>query len=89
MESYRIAWTKRANKDLELLSQKPVLVKKLNAFLEIIKINPNQHNFPFELLKGDLEGCYSFRLNIQHRVVYQIEEDAKTIKILRAWSHYE
>lgn len=89
MTGYKIAWTKRATKDLLLLRQKPALIKKLNELISVIKKNPYQYYSPFEELGGDLEGKFSARINIQHRLIYEVDEELKTVKLLRAWSHYE
>ena len=65
------------------------LDKKALALIEILKSNPFQNPPPYESLIGDLKGSYSRRINIQHRLVYCVDEDTKTVKILRMWSHYE
>jgi toxin YoeB len=65
------------------------LKAKAQQLLEIISENPYQNPPPFEKLLGDLSGAYSRRINIQHRLVYQILKTEKTIKIIRMWTHYE
>lgn len=65
------------------------LDKKAKKLLEIIKNNPFVNPPPYEKLVGNLSGAYSRRINIQHRIVYQVLEDIRTIKIIRMWSHYE
>jgi toxin YoeB len=65
------------------------LESKVQKLIEIIKQNPFQNPPPYEKLVGDLEGAYSRRINVQHRLVYQILEEEKTIKILSLWTHYE
>ncbi|WP_333268150.1 MULTISPECIES: Txe/YoeB family addiction module toxin [unclassified Microcoleus] len=57
--------------------------------LDIIKINPFQNPPPYEKLVGDLAGAYSRRINIQHRLVYEVIDSENTLKILRMWTHYE
>jgi len=88
LERYEIEWTRQAIKDLKLLSQKPALLKNLERFLELISENPYRYQFPFEALMNDLQGTFSVRLNIQHRLWYTIEEESKTVVILRIWGHY-
>jgi len=85
---WRIVYTKQAMKDskrVEAAGFKPKVVK----LLKIIREDPFQTRPPFEKLLGDLEGAYSRRINIQHRLVYQVLSDEKIIKILRMWTHYE
>lgn len=85
---WRIVFTKHAQKDAKKLASSG-LKKKALALLEIIKENPFQTPPPCEKLIGDLSGAYSRRINIQHRIVYQVLSDEKVIKILRMWTHYE
>lgn len=86
--SWRVVFTKAAKKDAKKLAAAG-LKPKAEALLEIIAENPYQSPPRFEKLVGDLEGAYSRRINIQHRLVYQIVEDEKTVKVLRMWTHYE
>ena len=88
MVNYKIVYTKQAIKDTKKL-QAANLDKKAKELLEIIKQNPFQMPPRYEKLVGDLTGAYSRRINIQHRLVYQVFEDIKTIKIIRLWTHYE
>ena len=85
---YKIVYRKQALKDLEKI-KKTNLKEKAKRLIAIIKENPYQNPPPYEKLIGDLSGAYSRRINIQHRLVYQVLEDMKTIKILRMWTHYE
>jgi len=85
---YRIVFTKRATKDAEKLEQAK-LDKKAKELLKIIRNNPYQNPPPYEKLVGDLYGSYSRRINIQHRIVYDVIEDEKVVKILKMWTHYE
>ena len=86
--SWELRYTKQAQKDAKKLSASG-LKKRVQALLEIIKENPHQNPPPYEKLVGDLSGAYSRRINIQHRLVYQVCEEENIIKVLRLWSHYE
>ena len=86
---YRIVITKSAQKDKEKIKQQPALKKKVNNLLEIIKDNPYQNSPPYEKLLGNLSECYSRRINIQHRLVYTVDEEQKVVKIISMWTHYE
>lgn len=85
---YKIIYRKKAIKDIENLKLNK-LAEKTKKLIEIIKINPYKTPPPYEKLVGDLQGAYSRRINIQHRLIYQIYEKEKTIKIISLWSHYE
>lgn len=85
---YKVVYRKQALKDLEKIKASN-LKDKTKMLIDIIKENPCQTPPPYEKLIGDLEGAYSRRINVQHRLVYQILEKEKTIKILRMWTHYE
>ena len=85
---YKILYTKRAVKDVPKLKSS-VLNTKAKKLIDIIRINPFQNPPPYEKLVGDLQGAYSRRINIQHRLVYQVLEDTKIVKILSLWTHYE
>lgn len=85
---YLIVLTKQAQKDAKKL-ESCNLDKKAKELLKIIKENPYQIPPAYEKLVGDLKGFYSRRINIQHRLVYEVYENEKTIKILRMWTHYE
>jgi Txe/YoeB family toxin of toxin-antitoxin system len=86
--SWELRYTKQAQKDSKKLSNSNLKDKTLKL-LEIIESNPFQNPPPFEKLIGDLQGAYSRRINIQHRLVYQVYEDFKIIKVIRMWTHYE
>ena len=86
--SWRLAYTKQAQKDAEKLAAAG-LKPKAQALLAILAENPYQRPPPFEKLVGDLSGAYSRRISIQHRPVYQVLDDAKTVKVLRMWTHYQ
>lgn len=86
--NYRLVYTKQAEKDAKKLS-KSNLADKAKGLLEVIEGNPYQNPPPYEKLLGDLGGAYSRRINIQHRLVYEVLEELKTVKIIRMWTHYE
>ena len=86
--SWGIVYTKSAQKDAKKASSSG-LKSRILKLIEVIKENPYQTPPPYEKLIGDLNGAYSRRINIQHRLVYEILESEKTIKILRMWTHYE
>lgn len=83
-----IVYTKQAQKDAKKLASSG-LKNKAKKLLDIIQKDPYQNPPPYEKLVGDLSGAYSRRINIQHRLVYQIYEKERTIKVIRLWTHYE
>ena len=85
---YRIVYTKTAAKDIPNLKAAH-LDAKAKALIEVIRENPYQTPPSYEKLVGDLQGLYSRRINHQHRLVYQIIEEKKTVKIVSLWTHYE
>jgi len=85
---YIIVLTKQAQKDAKKL-ESCNLDKKAKELLKIIKENPYQNPPPYEKLIGDLKGFYSRRINIKHRIIYDVYEKENTIKILRMWTHYQ
>ena len=86
--TWTLHYTKQAQKDAKKLASSG-LKAKAQALLAILEIDPWQKPPPFEKLVGDLSGAYSRRINIQHRLVYQVLEAEKAVKILRLWTHYE
>ena len=86
--SWRVVLTKQAQKDARNLSSAG-LKEKAQLLLAIVADNPFQTPPPFEKLVGDLAGTYSRRINIQHRLVYQVLHAEHTVKVLRMWTHYE
>jgi len=86
--TWKLVYTKQAQEDARKLSASN-LKFKAEKLLEILRRDPLQVPPPFEKLVGDLSGAYSRRINIQHRLVYEIIEAEKTVKILRMWTHYE
>ena len=88
MVKYKLLYTKQAIKDTKKLEASK-LDKKAKKLLEILKTNPYQIPPNYEKLSGDLNGAYSRRINIQHRLVYQVFEDENIVKIIRLWTHYQ
>lgn len=88
MVEYKILYSKFAQKDAKKLSSAN-LQNKAKELIEIIKKNPFKNPPPYEKLVGNLNGAYSRRINIQHRLVYEVREKDKVIRVLRMWSHYE
>ena len=88
MVTWEIVFTKQAQKDAKKLANAG-LKAKAQKLLEVIRENPFQNPPPYEKLIGDLAGAYSRRINIQHRLVYQVYQQERVIKILRFWTHYE
>ena len=86
--TWNLYYTKQAQKDAKKLKSSG-LQGKAKELLEIISENPYQNPPPYEKLVGDLAGAYSRRINIQHRIVYQVLEQEKAIKVIRLWTHYE
>ncbi|HEX9407053.1 MAG TPA: Txe/YoeB family addiction module toxin [Thermoanaerobaculia bacterium] len=88
MTAWRVVYTPQANKDAKKL-RRSGLKPKAEALLDILRADPFQSPPPFEKLVGDLAGAYSRRINIQHRLVYQILKRERIVKVLRMWTHYE
>lgn len=86
--SWRVVFTKQAQKDAVKLNAAG-LRTNAERLLTILKENPFQNPPPYEKLTGDLSGAFSRRINIQHRLVYQVDKDAQAVKVLRMWTHYE
>lgn len=89
MVTYKILITKAALKDKEKIKGNKALESKVKNLIELISKNPYESPPSFEKLKGDLDGLISRRINIQHRLVYQVYEEEKVIKIISMWTHYE
>ena len=85
---WRLVFTKHAQKDAKRLVESG-LKTNAQALLAVLTSNPFQNPPPYEKLVGDLSGAYSRRINIQHRLVYEVLEGEKIVKVLRMWSHYE
>ena len=86
--SYELVYTNQAKKDAKKLKGSS-LAQKAKELLKVIAENPYEDPPPFEALVGDLKGAYSRRLNIQHRLVYQVYDEQRVVKVLRLWTHYE
>ena len=84
---YKILYSKDSLKDAKKLSAVK-LSRKAKQLIDILEINPFQNPPPYEKLVGNLDGLYSRRINIKHRLVYQVKEEAKIVRVLRMWSHY-
>lgn len=89
MVKYKIVILKQAEKDTDKIKQFPALKANVEKLLALMQENPFQNPPPYEMLIGDLKGLYSRRINRQHRLVYKVIEDEKTIVIVSMWSHYE
>ena len=85
---WQVVYAKHALKDAKKLSAAG-LRERAQELLEVLAIDPFQKPPPFERLVGDLEGAYSRRINIQHRLVYEVFKKERTVRVLRMWSHYE
>ena len=85
---WRVVFTKQARKDANKISASG-LRSKAEKLIDILRKNPYQTPPPFEKLIGDLTGACSRRINIQHRLVYQILDNEKAVKVIRMWTHYE
>lgn len=88
MVTWKVVYTKQAQKDAKKLAASK-LKKKAQKLIELLKQDPYQKPPPYEKLVGDLSGAYSRRINIQHRLVYEILEADRTVKVIRMWTHYE
>ena len=86
--SWQLVYTRHAQKDAKKLSASGLKPKAVEM-LALLQQDPFQNPPPFEQLVGDLAGAYSRRINIQHRLVYEVLEQERTVKVLRMWSHYE
>lgn len=86
--SWRVVYTKQANKDAKKITAAG-LRPEVELLLAILSQNPYQNPPPYEKLVGDLTGAYSRRINIQHRLVYQVIDNEKVVKVIRMWTHYE
>jgi len=86
--NWRLVFTKQAQKDARKIAEAG-LKSQASRLLELLRENPYQNPPPYEKLVGDLTGAFSRRINIQHRLIYQILDDMKTVKIIRMWTHYE
>ena len=85
---WRLVYTKQAQKDAKKIASSG-LKKKAESIIKILRENPYKIPPAYEKLVGDLAGAYSRRINIQHRMIYQVLNDEKVVKIIRMWTHYE
>ena len=88
MVKWTLIYTKQVQKDAKKVSSSG-LRDNVERLLAIIADNPFQNPPPYEKLLGDLSGAFSRRINIQHRLVYQVLSDTRTVKVIRMWTHYE
>ena len=88
MVKWHVVFTKHAQKDAKKVSAAH-LREKAETLLTVLRENPFQNPPPYEKLVGDLSGAYSRRINIQHRLVYQVLEKERIVKVLRMWTHFE
>ena len=88
MVNWSVVFTRQAQKDAKKIAQSNLKNKTLQL-LSLLEQDPYQNPPQFEKLMGDLEGAYSRRINIQHRLVYQVLDDKHVVKILRMWTHYD
>lgn len=86
--SWSVVYTRQAQKDARKIASAN-LRPQVERLLDILRRNPFQNPPPYEKLRGDLAGAYSRRINIQHRLVYQVYEEGRTVKVIRMWTHYE
>jgi toxin YoeB len=87
-DSWRVIFTKQAQKDARKIARSN-LRRQAEDLIELLRQDPLQNPPRFEKLVGDLAGAYSRRSNIQHRLVYQVLDEERTVKVLRMWTHYE
>ena len=86
--NWRVLYTKQAQKDAKKIAHSG-LKEQAQELLKVLEMNPFQNPPPFEKLRGDLAGAYSRRINIHHRLVYQVLPGSRTVKVIRMWTHYE
>ena len=85
---YTVVYSRQAQKDAKKL-KKSNLKEAASELIKVLEKDPLQNPSRYEALRGELKGCYSRRINIQHRLVYEILEEEKTVHVLRMWTHYE
>ena len=86
--SWNLVFTRQAQKDAKNIAQSGLKPQAIRL-LDVLRKDPFQNPPPYEKLMGDLSGAYSRRINLQHRLVYQVLKDSRTVKIIRMWTHYE
>ena len=85
---WHVVFTRQAQKDAERLARSGIR-PKAEALLEVLSANPYQNPPPYEKLVGDLSGAFSRRINIQHRLVYTVDDNERVVRVIRMWTHYE
>ncbi|HYO47848.1 MAG TPA: Txe/YoeB family addiction module toxin [Gemmatimonadota bacterium] len=88
MSGWRVVFTRQAQKDAKKISSAG-LRPKVEYLLEVLREDPYRNPPPYEKLVGDLAGAYSRRINVQHRLVYETLPEARSVKVIRMWTHYE
>lgn len=88
MSGYRVVFSRHAQRDAKKIA-KSNLKESAQKLIAILGVDPFQNPPSFESLKGDMEGFYSRRINIQHQLVYEVNKESKTVLVLRMWTHYE
>ena len=88
VSAWRVVFTKQAQKDARKIARGG-LRGNVEDLLAILRVNPRRTPPPFEKLVGDLAGAYSRRINIQHRLVFEVLDEDRTVKVIRMWTHYE
>ena len=88
MTNWRLVYSKQSQKDAKKLASSG-LKSKARMLLDLLSEDPITSPLRFEKLVGDLAGCYSRRINIQHRLVYEVDAEARVVHVLRMWTHYE
>lgn len=86
-KKWKLIFEKGAQQDAKKIKSSN-LIDKVNRILDVLEIDPFSENPRFKQLKGDLSGCYSRRINIQHRIVYQVEEENNTVRVISMFGHY-
>lgn len=87
--NYKIKFHKQALKDFEKIKQNKTLYENVKSLIQLLSNNPYQMPPPYEKLVGNLSGLYSRRINLQHRLIYDVNDKENTIRIFRMWTHYE
>jgi Txe/YoeB family toxin of toxin-antitoxin system len=88
VKRWRVVFTRQARRDARKLTRSG-LKQKARLLLDLLAVDPLRNPPPFEKLVGDLAGAFSRRINVQHRLVYQVLEHERTVKVIRMWTHYE
>ncbi len=88
MKRWRVVFTRQARRDARKLARSG-LKQKARLLLDLLAVDPLRNPPPFERLVGDLAGAFSRRINVQHRLVYEVLEHERTVKVIRMWTHYE